>query len=46
VFAIRLTEGVKIRRKIRIFISGIRYNPGKMIAGIKANIIAPIAKSN
>ena len=46
VLDIRLTEGVKMRRIIMMFRSGIKYNPGKKIAGIKAKIRAPIAKSN
>ena len=44
--AIRLTEGVNIRRNIIILMSGIRYYPGKNKAGIEAKIIAPTAKSN
>jgi hypothetical protein len=46
VLAIRLTDGVRIRRNIIILISGIKYNPGKKIAGIIAKIIAPTAKSS
>ena len=45
VFAIILTEGVRISKNIIIYTSGARYNPGKIKEGIEAKTIANDAKS-